>query len=118
MAVATSESRGAVLLAWALVGCGAPEAECVEACARPYAIVLAEAARLEAAWRALPEPLAAGLPSELGAWRDEVATAREAYVTGCVPACRAAGNEAAVKAARECRRTAGNLGEWKRCAER
>ena len=107
--------KRALAVIWVVVtaaACG-DDAACREACDRPYAITEREGEAAAAAWSRMPEPLATESKPVAGAWRATLREAREAYVTTCLPECERSRPEVV-----QCRRLAGNLGEWKRCSDK
>ncbi len=93
-----------------LAGCGASEAACTEACARPFELAREEAAVQAAAWGGMPEPQRAAALAVHSAWKADVDAAQSAFATQCVPVCRKR-----APAVVECLQRARNSGEWKAC---
>lgn len=102
-----------VIACLALVAACSDDAPCREACDRPYAIVAHEGEATAVAWSRMPPPLADEAAPVAASWRATIREARAAYVETCLPECRQSRSEVV-----QCRRLAGNLGEWKRCSDK
>ena len=108
------KTLGTILsLIFLLVGCADLEKPCLEACERPYQLSSRRGGHRIATWEQMPADLKAESKPISQAWQKKIDASRSDYLGQCLSSCQ----QYATKAEIECRRRAGNLGEWKRCGK-
>jgi hypothetical protein len=103
----------ACCLAILLPGCVDLEKACTQACDRPFQLAQKRGEAREKGWAQMPDDLRHNTPAITAAWKRELEQSRNDYLGQCASSCQ----EYATKAETECRRRAGNMGEWKRCGK-
>ena len=93
------------------LGCQDHETSCKSACERPFDLEVEKMAARTRQWTGLSPGMAQLSAHAQRTWTEKLGNRRAKFVEVCVPTCIKDSDRQVV----ECRQSARNLGEWKRC---
>ena len=111
LTVAVAGALAAAGAAFALMS-RVSEADCQDACVRPFELSAQTAAGRRDVWEGFPEPQRAQALSVHDTYTASLTKERQAFVSTCMPECVRAASAAQVA----CYKSAQNIADWKRCA--